>query len=192
MKKIILSVLIAWCIISSLCAQSLLIECWYNVNGYAHQALISLNGSSGRCHVVSSNGDCWYSVYYNRYDTYTAISMSNPSKGNWIPGTIYFVQGGNDYIDFQGYKFSIRASVIQEQYWSMKLNQYGFNTPSFRGGDKYKTFAKTKNRCSKCLGCTGYWGYKHNNGAYEGNCSNSDGWGHTCGHGPEKHGLRKW
>lgn len=59
-------------------------------------------------------------------------------------------------------------------------------------GDKYKTFVKTKNKCTKCNGCTGYWGYKHYNGTYEGKCSNSDGWGHTCGHGPEKHGLRKW
>lgn len=57
--------------------------------------------------------------------------------------------------------------------------------------DKYRTFVKTKNKCSKC-GCSGYWGYKHGNGTYEGNCSNSDGHGHTCGHGPEKHGLRKW
>ena len=57
--------------------------------------------------------------------------------------------------------------------------------------NKYKTFVKTKNKCSKC-DCSGYWGYKHNNGTYEGNCSNSDGHGHTCNHGPEKHGLRKW
>lgn len=55
----------------------------------------------------------------------------------------------------------------------------------------YKTFVKTSNRCSKC-GCSGYWGYKHHNGCYEGSCSNSDGHGHTCGHGPEKHGLKKW
>lgn len=60
-------------------------------------------------------------------------------------------------------------------------------------GDKYRTFVKTSNRCqhSSCS-CSGYWGYKHGNGTYEGNCSNSDGHGHTCGHGPEKHGLRKW
>lgn len=59
-------------------------------------------------------------------------------------------------------------------------------------GDKYRKFEKTRHKCSKCSGCTGYWGYKHQNGTYEGNCSNSDGHGHTCGHGPEKHGLRKW
>lgn len=57
--------------------------------------------------------------------------------------------------------------------------------------DRYRTFVKTHNSCSKC-DCSGYWGYKHGNGTYEGNCSNSDGHGHTCGHGPEKHGLRKW
>ena len=58
-------------------------------------------------------------------------------------------------------------------------------------GDKYRTFVKTKNKCSRCS-CSGYWGYKHGNGTYEGNCSNTDSWGYTCGHGPEKHGLRKW
>lgn len=56
-----------------------------------------------------------------------------------------------------------------------------------------KKFVKTKNRCtnSNCS-CSGYWGYKHQNGTYEGACSNTDGHGHTCGHGPEKHGLKKW
>lgn len=58
--------------------------------------------------------------------------------------------------------------------------------------DKYRTFVKTKKKCSKCSGCNGYWGYKHGNGTYEGNCQNTDGHGHTCGHGPEKHGLKKW
>ncbi|MGM9869256.1 MAG: hypothetical protein ACI30R_06485 [Sodaliphilus sp.] len=62
---------------------------------------------------------------------------------------------------------------------------------SSASGDKYRTFVKTSARCSKCK-CSGYWGYKHQNGTYEGSCSNSDGWGHRCGHGPEKHGLRKW
>lgn len=58
---------------------------------------------------------------------------------------------------------------------------------------KTKEFVKTRNRCtnSNCS-CSGYWGYKHNNGTYEGACSNTDGHGHTCGHGPEKHGLRRW
>ena len=56
-----------------------------------------------------------------------------------------------------------------------------------------KKFVKTKNRCTKSnCSCTGYWGYKHLNGTYEGNCSNTDGHGHTCGHGPEKHGLKVW
>ncbi len=56
-----------------------------------------------------------------------------------------------------------------------------------------KRFVKTKNRCTKSnCSCSGYWGYKHDNGTYEGACSNTDGHGHTCGHGPEKHGLKKW
>ena len=58
-------------------------------------------------------------------------------------------------------------------------------------GNASRKFVKTKNRCSKCS-CSGYWGYKHQNGTYEGNCSNTDKYGHKCGHGPEKHGLRKW
>lgn len=62
------------------------------------------------------------------------------------------------------------------------------NTPK---DDKYRTFKKTKNKCTKCS-CKGYWGYKHGNGTYEGNCSNTDSWGYTCKHGPEKLGLRKW
>ncbi len=56
-------------------------------------------------------------------------------------------------------------------------------------------FVKTKNKCKICKsgnGCSGYWGIYHSNGTYEGTCQNSDGWGHRCGHGPEKHGLRRW
>ncbi len=62
---------------------------------------------------------------------------------------------------------------------------------SYSAGDRYRKFEKTHNKCSTCS-CTGYWGYKHQNGAYEGKCSNKDSHGHTCGHGPEKHGLKKW
>ncbi len=65
--------------------------------------------------------------------------------------------------------------------------------PSSSANDKYRTFVKTKNKCQKSnCNCSGYWGYKHGNGTYEGKCQNSDGHGHTCGHGPEKHGLKKW
>lgn len=59
--------------------------------------------------------------------------------------------------------------------------------------DRYRTFVKTSYKCQKSnCSCSGYWGYKHQNGTFEGSCSNSDGHGHTCGHGPESHGLRKW
>lgn len=70
-------------------------------------------------------------------------------------------------------------------------NEVGEKSFDVFADNKYKTFIKTKYKCSKC-DCSGYWGYKHHNGTYEGNCSNSDGHGHTCNHGPEKHGLRKW
>lgn len=65
------------------------------------------------------------------------------------------------------------------------------NNKQIKKDSKYKTFVKTKNKCLKCS-CSGYWGYKHGNDTYEGNCSNTDSYGHRCGHGPEKHGLRKW
>ena len=58
-----------------------------------------------------------------------------------------------------------------------------------------KWFKKTKSKCSICKsgnGCSGYRGIYHSNGIYEGNFQNSDGWGHRCGHGPEKHGFRRW
>ena len=52
-------------------------------------------------------------------------------------------------------------------------------------------FVKTNFKCKSCK-CSGYYGIKHDAGTYEGNCSNSDGYGHSCGHGPEKHGLRRF
>lgn len=59
------------------------------------------------------------------------------------------------------------------------------------GDSPYKSFTKTKNKCTKCS-CKGYWGIKHYNGTYEGRCSNSDSHGHSCGHDPQHHGLRKY
>ena len=38
--------------------------------------------------------------------------------------------------------------------------------------------------------CRAYIGYELPNGQYKGPCQNSDGWGHTCGHGPQEHGLK--
>lgn len=54
-----------------------------------------------------------------------------------------------------------------------------------------KKFVKTNYRCNKCS-CSGYHGYLHQNGTYEGSCQNTDQWGHRCGHSPEHHGLRSW
>lgn len=67
------------------------------------------------------------------------------------------------------------------------------SSPSFGGQTSW--FVKTTYKCSICKsgnGCSGYWGIYHTNGTYEGTCKNSDGWGHTCGHSPEKHGLKSW
>lgn len=68
-----------------------------------------------------------------------------------------------------------------------------YSGPSFKGQTSW--FKKTSNKCRTCKGgngCSGYWGIYHTNGTYEGRCSNSDGWGHTCGHSPEHHGLKSW
>jgi len=54
-----------------------------------------------------------------------------------------------------------------------------------------KKFVKTKYGCKKCS-CSGYWGYYHTNGTYEGACRHTDQWGHRCGHSPEQHGLKSW
>lgn len=54
-----------------------------------------------------------------------------------------------------------------------------------------KKFVKTSYGCKKCS-CSGYWGYYHSNGTYEGACQHTDQWGHRCGHSPEQHGLRSW
>ena len=67
--------------------------------------------------------------------------------------------------------------------------EYAPYNPSFQGNSR--TFVKTSYRCEDCS-CDGYYGYKHQNGTYEGKCSNTDKWGHTCGHSPEDHGLRSW
>lgn len=68
-----------------------------------------------------------------------------------------------------------------------KINRSS-NIP-FKGG----TFVKTNYKCKhNSCDCSGYWGYKHGNGTYEGKCQNSDGWGHTCNHSPEDHGLKSW
>lgn len=55
------------------------------------------------------------------------------------------------------------------------------------------SFTKTRNRCThSACHCSGFWGYKHLNGTFEGRCSNSDGNGHTCGHTANYHGLRNY
>lgn len=80
--------------------------------------------------------------------------------------------------------------IIESNYdYSDSYSTEYSNEVSFRGSDR--KFVKTSYGCNECS-CSGYWGYKHTNGTYEGSCSNTDMWGHKCGHGPEKHGLRKW
>lgn len=78
---------------------------------------------------------------------------------------------------------------------SIVLPESGSYSSQSMSGSPTKWFKKTKNKCSICKsgnGCSGYWGTYHSNGTYEGACQNSDGWGHRCSHGPEKHGLKRW
>lgn len=50
---------------------------------------------------------------------------------------------------------------------------------------------KTDAECEKCS-CSGYRGKKHDSGTYEGDCQNTDQWGHRCGHSPSDHGLKQY
>ncbi len=62
--------------------------------------------------------------------------------------------------------------------------------PSFKGGSK--AVSVKVNGCSGGAGgcqCTKYIGTLTSTGLYKGRCQNSDGWGHTCNHSPENHGL---
>jgi len=60
-------------------------------------------------------------------------------------------------------------------------------SPSFQGNKKVKvTDAPCNHRGCRC---NAYIGYQTPSGTYTGKCQNSDGWGHTCNHSPEEHGL---
>lgn len=93
-------------------------------------------------------------------------------------------------------KSIIKAGIAVVALIGIAFTVQSFSTPepvATESSVSSKKFVKTKNKCTKSnCSCSGYWGYKHQNGTYEGACSNTDGHGHTCGHGPEKHGLRKW
>lgn len=92
------------------------------------------------------------------------------------------------------FKLSLGIVILIAIFISVQSFTQGSSYADFSvSSDKYKKFVKTKNKCIKSnCSCSGYWGYKHHNGTYEGNCLNTDGHGHRCGHGPEKHGLKKW
>lgn len=93
------------------------------------------------------------------------------------------------------WKAGDRITVIypngQSVFWECPVTDraYSSYSPSFRSSGRQ--YVKTNFGCDKCS-CSGYWGYKHANGSYEGACSNTDQWGHKCGHSPEHHGLRSW
>lgn len=123
--------------------------------------------------------------------------MSNPKKflaplGLAVIGALFGIgHFGSLHESFFG--SDNESEIITESYYESDYDDsYSFgysNDISFKGSGK--TFVRTKYGCDDCS-CSGYWGYKHTNGTYEGACSNTDMWGHKCGHGPEKHGLSKW
>lgn len=63
------------------------------------------------------------------------------------------------------------------------------SSPSFKGkGNKRVKVTNAPCKHSGCR-CSAYIGYQTPSGSYTGKCQNSDGWGHTCNHSPEEHGL---
>lgn len=71
-----------------------------------------------------------------------------------------------------------------------KQNNSG-NGSNISFGARTTKFVKTNAMCNECS-CSGYWGIKHDSGAYEGDCQNTDQWGHRCGHSPKHHGLKQY
>lgn len=189
MKKFLLLVLFS--ISLTVNAQSLVVELYYNVNGYQHSTLCVLNGNSGKCNVLSEAGNCWYDAYYSEDGAISAIAIQNPSVNGWIPGVFYFTPNRN-YVVFQGYTFELGVYVVPNRDWSTKMAQYGFSisNTSFRGG------SYVEKRVYDCNGfggshcsCKIFKGYKVNGAElYYGDCQNYVN-GHTCGHSAAAHGL---
>ena len=188
MKRMIISMLFVSLMLNSN-AQQLVVELAYNVNGYQHSALCVFEGGwHGRCNVLSPFGNCWFDAVTESEGDGYVISMSNPSKSNWIPGVCH-LRAYNPYVEFQGLRYRLTFAVIGEGYHEFKKAQYGFsisNTPF--EANKPVTVTDAPCRDAGCH-CRAYKGYRTPAGSYTGQCQNSDGWGHTCNHGPKAHGL---
>lgn len=172
------------------------------ITGCDQDAGLWIEWSSNDNYMEMLDGTIWkYDYTDDKNERHYKFKKSSMSI---VPGTTYH----EAVVSFDKTKVVIIYTFGLSGFYTKMYATYGYigegKQPAIdyitqRGGennytyssDKYRTFVKTRNKCSKCS-CSGYWGYKHGNGTYEGNCSNSDGWGHTCGHGPEKHGLRKW
>lgn len=192
MKKWIVLLLLSVCFFSSQ-AQTHLVELFYNVNNIQHSALCVFDGKIGKCHVLSGTGDCWFDVYHSEYDSYIIYTMSNPSVYGWIPGVCYLSTNGC-FIEFQGYRFALGVSVVKDHDWNLKKAQYGFPLDSTGfGSDLSEKPVIVKGASCKHSGCycSEYHGKQTSTGQYKGKCTNTNGWGHTCGHSPEEHGLNK-
>lgn len=154
MKKVLLSLFLFICELPVFC-QTSVIELAYNVNGYQYAALCVLNGGTGKCSVLSNQGNCWYDAYYTDYGNYSTITTSNPSINGWLPCVLYFTSSGN-YMQVQNYKIPISANMVSRNNWNLKKAQYGFKIDgtSFRG--RKCTYPIGSSTCSKLHYCSGF------------------------------------
>jgi len=124
MKKLLVVVLFMFCA-KATTAQTMVIEMTYTINNTSYSALCVLYGEFGRCHVISSIGDCWYDARYTDYGA-GRISVYNPISYNWLPGDFYFYNKQSHWVCIQGQFFPIRSWRIMERDWEQKMDEYGF------------------------------------------------------------------
>ena len=132
MKRILFTLMLAAYYILTF-SQTSVAECAYTYYGNRYSALIVLNGDFGKCHVLSSVGDCWFDARYSYKGAYSTITIYSPSNSTWIGGTFYFNSDGTNYAVFQNNKYLIAGNVIPQERWAEKMSQYGFNSISFKG-----------------------------------------------------------
>lgn len=137
-------------------SQTLVIEMFYGVNGYNYAALCVLDGSYGKCKVVSNVGNCVYDAYFKDYGSYSTISTSNPSVNGWLPSVCYLTYSGN-YMVCQNLRIGLSAIVIPQKDWNLKKAQYGFSIDgTTTRGERKCTYPIGASTCSKLGGCPGF------------------------------------
>lgn len=91
----------------------------------------------------------------------------------------------------EGHKLLESDNNVNYYELSSQDNDNNGNGSNISFGASTTKFVKTNAPCDECS-CSGYWGIKHDSGAYEGDCQNTDQWGHRCGHSPRHHGLKQY